>query len=76
MEEEKQSMEEAGLLFRLLQLQKRLHVRWLFKKKCRKLMRMQLGFRIGINAGEPVEKSNRMFGDTIQFAANLCSYCR
>lgn len=32
-----------------------------------------LGFRIGINAGEPVERSNSMFGDTIQFAANLCS---
>ena len=31
-----------------------------------------LGFKIGINAGEPVEKSNKMFGDTIQFATNLC----
>ncbi|HLY71676.1 MAG TPA: nickel-binding protein [Puia sp.] len=30
------------------------------------------GFRIAINAGEPVEKSNNLFGDTIQFAANLC----
>ena len=30
-------------------------------------------FRIAINAGEPVEKSNELFGDTIQFAANMCS---
>jgi AraC-like DNA-binding protein len=32
-----------------------------------------LGFKIGINAGEPVENSNKIFGDTIQLAANLCS---
>jgi AraC-like DNA-binding protein len=32
-----------------------------------------LGFRIAINAGEPVENSNRIFGDTIQFADNMCS---
>jgi AraC-like DNA-binding protein len=32
-----------------------------------------LGFRMSINAGEPVEKSNRMFGDTIQQAINLCA---
>ena len=31
------------------------------------------GFKIAINAGEPVEKSNKLFGDTIQFAANMCS---
>ena len=30
-------------------------------------------FRIALNAGEPVEKSNQLFGDTIQFAENLCS---
>jgi AraC-like DNA-binding protein len=29
-------------------------------------------FRIAINAGEPVEKSNQLFGDTIQFAENMC----
>ncbi len=31
------------------------------------------GFKIAINAGEPVEKSNKLFGDTIQFAVNMCS---
>lgn len=31
-----------------------------------------IGFRIGINAGEPVEKSNLLFGDTIQLANFLC----
>jgi AraC-like DNA-binding protein len=30
-----------------------------------------LDFRMAINAGEPVEKSNELFGDTIQFANNL-----
>jgi AraC-like DNA-binding protein len=30
-------------------------------------------FRIAINAGEPVEKSNHLFGDTIYFAENMCS---
>lgn len=32
----------------------------------------EFGFRIAINAGEPLEKSNQLFGDTIQFADNLC----
>jgi len=31
-----------------------------------------IGFKIGLNAGEPVEKSNRLFGDTIQLASYLC----
>src|SRR5665213_692154 len=31
-----------------------------------------INFRIAINAGEPVEKSNELFGDTIQFADNMC----
>jgi AraC-like DNA-binding protein len=33
-------------------------------------------FRIGINAGEPVEKSSKLFGDTIQFAANICTIAK
>jgi AraC-like DNA-binding protein len=32
-----------------------------------------LGFKSAIHAGEPVENSNTMFGDTIQFADTLCS---
>jgi AraC-like DNA-binding protein len=35
-----------------------------------------LGFKIGINAGEPVEKSNKLFGDTIQLAGWLCTIAR
>jgi AraC-like DNA-binding protein len=31
-----------------------------------------IGFKAGINAGEPVEQSNNIFGDTIRFAGNLC----
>lgn len=31
------------------------------------------GLKMGINSGEPVEKSNRFFGDTIRYALNLCS---
>jgi AraC-like DNA-binding protein len=30
-------------------------------------------FRIALNAGEPVEKSNELFGDTIQSAVNMCT---
>jgi AraC-like DNA-binding protein len=30
-------------------------------------------FRMAINAGEPVEKSSKLFGDTIQFASNMCA---
>lgn len=33
----------------------------------------KIDLKIAINAGEPVEKSNRLFGDTIQFAANMCA---
>jgi class 3 adenylate cyclase len=29
--------------------------------------------RIGISAGEPVEKSDDLFGSTVQLAARLCS---
>jgi AraC-like DNA-binding protein len=32
-----------------------------------------IGFKMSINGGEPVEKSNKLFGDTIQFAQNMCS---
>ena len=35
-----------------------------------------LGFRIGLNAGEPIEKSNRLFGDTIQMAEYLCAIAK
>jgi AraC-like DNA-binding protein len=31
-----------------------------------------IGFKISINAGEPVERSNKLFGDTIQLATYLC----
>ena len=33
-------------------------------------------FKIAINAGEPVEKSSKLFGDTIQFAFNICSIAK
>jgi AraC-like DNA-binding protein len=32
-----------------------------------------LDLKIGINGGEPIEKSNKLFGDTIQFANYLCA---
>ena len=32
-----------------------------------------IGFKIAINAGEPIEKSNKLFGDTIQLADYLCA---
>lgn len=32
----------------------------------------ELHFRIALSAGEPVEKSNQLFGDTIQFAVSMC----
>ena len=32
-----------------------------------------IGFKIGVNAGEPIEKSNKLFGDTIQLASHLCT---
>jgi AraC-like DNA-binding protein len=34
--------------------------------------RKQMDFRIGINAGEPVTKSDQLFGDTLEFAHKLC----
>jgi AraC-like DNA-binding protein len=32
-----------------------------------------IGFKMALNAGEPIEKSNKLFGDTIQFANYLCA---
>jgi AraC-like DNA-binding protein len=34
------------------------------------------GFRIGINAGEPVSKTEKFFGDTIQLAEHLCTIAK
>jgi class 3 adenylate cyclase len=30
-------------------------------------------FRMALNAGEPIEKSNKLFGDTIQLALSMCA---
>lgn len=35
-----------------------------------------VGFRIAINCGEPIEQSNRLFGDTVQLAKNICTIAR
>lgn len=35
-----------------------------------------LGFKMSINGGEPIEKSNRLFGDTIQLAQYLCTIAK
>ncbi|HUQ67598.1 MAG TPA: nickel-binding protein [Flavitalea sp.] len=35
-----------------------------------------IGFKVGINCGEPIESSNKLFGDTIQFAKNMCSIAK
>lgn len=32
-----------------------------------------IGFKLSINSGEPVERSNKLFGDTIQLAQNMCA---
>ncbi|MGB8193948.1 MAG: nickel-binding protein [Chitinophagaceae bacterium] len=34
------------------------------------------GFSIGINSGEPVEKSDKLFGDTIQLARYICTIAK
>ena len=35
-----------------------------------------LGFSVGISAGEPIEKSNHLFGDTIQLAQCMCTIAK
>lgn len=35
-----------------------------------------IGFAIGISAGEPVENSNKLFGDTVQLAGHICSIAK
>jgi AraC-like DNA-binding protein len=35
-----------------------------------------IGFKIAINAGEPIAKSNKLFGDTIQLARYMCSIAK
>lgn len=32
-----------------------------------------IGFKLSINSGEPIEKSNKLFGDTIQLAQYMCA---
>jgi AraC-like DNA-binding protein len=33
----------------------------------------ETGFKIGINAGEPVQKSEQLFGDTLRLAGDICN---
>ena len=35
-----------------------------------------IGFKLSINAGEPVEKSNELFGDTIQLGHHMCAIAK
>ena len=35
-----------------------------------------LGFKIGINGGEPLGKTNKLFGDTIQLAGHMCAIAK
>ncbi|HEU0111278.1 MAG TPA: nickel-binding protein [Flavisolibacter sp.] len=35
-----------------------------------------IGFKMSINSGEPIEKSNKLFGDTIQLAQHMCTISR
>lgn len=32
-----------------------------------------IGFKMGVNGGEPIEKSNKLFGDAIQLAQYMCA---
>jgi AraC-like DNA-binding protein len=43
------------------------------QKKMSKKERGLTGFKIAISAGEPVSKSDRLFGDAIQLARRLCT---
>jgi AraC-like DNA-binding protein len=36
----------------------------------------QIDLRLAVNAGEPVERSDRLFGETIQFASNMCDIAK
>jgi AraC-like DNA-binding protein len=35
-----------------------------------------IGFKMSINSGEPIEKSNRLFGDTIHLAEHMCAIAK
>ena len=35
-----------------------------------------IGFKMSINSGDPVEKSNQLFGDTIQHAEQMCAIAK
>jgi AraC-like DNA-binding protein len=43
------------------------------QKKLSNANRNLTSFKIAVNAGEPVSKSDKIFGDTIQLARHLCS---
>jgi AraC-like DNA-binding protein len=36
----------------------------------------QIDLRLAVNAGEPVESSDRLFGETIRFASNMCAIAK
>jgi AraC-like DNA-binding protein len=46
------------------------------QKYLSKTERKTTGFKMAVNAGEPVSKSDKLFGDTIQAARRLCTVTR
>ena len=42
------------------------------RKEMPDLVSAQIDLKLAVNAGEPVERSEHLFGETIQFAANMC----
>ncbi|KAA9035486.1 DUF4242 domain-containing protein [Ginsengibacter hankyongi] len=65
--------EGSGFIISFSSAQKAVACALSIQKEMQDAHKDAFSFRIALNAGEPVEKSNQLFGDTIQFASNMCS---
>jgi AraC-like DNA-binding protein len=62
----------SGFIISFCSAAKAVAAAFAMRKEMKEVAVDSIDFRIGINAGEPVEKSGNLFGDTIQLADNMC----
>lgn len=68
--------EGAGFIASFTSASKAVSCALAIQKKLSGLDFNAIGFRIGINAGEPVAKNEKLFGDTIQLAGRMCTIAK
>ncbi|WP_385895882.1 nickel-binding protein [Terrimonas alba] len=65
-----------GFIISFTSATKAVHCALAIQKDIDKADADKIDFKMSLNAGEPIEKSNKLFGDTIQMAQHLCTVAK